>query len=61
MARRKLTVKSENWSEKPFDISRGSDDDFYAVVVELEQNGCRGWGEATPTEHYQELSLTNIG
>ena len=54
MSIRKLTVKTENWSEEPFAISRGSDDNFDAVVVELEQNGCRGWGEATPTEHYQE-------
>ena len=54
MSSRKLTVKTENWSEEPFAISRGSDDNFDAVVVELEQNGCRGWGEATPTEHYQE-------
>ena len=54
MSSRKLTVKTENWSEEPFAISRGSDDNFDAVVVELEQNPCRGWGEATPTEHYQE-------
>ena len=54
MSNRKLTVKTENWSEEPFAISRGRDDNFDAVVVELEQNGCRGWGESTPTEHYQE-------
>ena len=54
MSSRKLAVKTENWSEEPFAISRGCDDNFDAVVVKLEQNGCRGWGEATPTEHYQE-------
>ena len=57
MSSRKLAVKTENWSEEPFAISRGSDDNFDAVVVELKQNGCRGWGEATPTEHYQESVL----
>ena len=54
MSSRKLTVKTENWSEEPFAISRGSDNNFDVVVVELEQNGCRGCGEATPTEHNQE-------
>ena len=54
MSSRKLTVKTENWSEEPFAISRGSDDNFDVVVVELEQNSCRGFGEATPTEHNQE-------
>ena len=67
MSSRKLTVKTENWSEEPFAISRGSDNNFDVVVVELEQNGCRGCGEATPTEHNQEsvsqseMLIENIG
>ena len=54
MTERKLNVHSENWSEEPFAISRGIDDNFDVVVVELEQNGFKTWGEATPTEHYNE-------
>ena len=54
MPERILNVHTENWSEEPFAISRGVDDNFDVVVVELEQNGCKGWGEATPTEHYNE-------
>ena len=54
MTERKLNVHSENWSEEPFAISRGIDDNFDVVVVELEQNDFKAWGEATPTEHYNE-------
>ncbi len=54
MTERKLNVHSENWSEEPFAISRGIDDNFDVVVVELEQNGFKAWSEATPTEHYNE-------
>lgn len=54
MTERKLNVHSENWSEEPFAISRGIEDNFDVVVVELEQNGFKAWGEATPTEHYNE-------
>mgnify|MGYP001351835104 CR=1 FL=1 len=61
MSSRKLTVKSENWSEEPFAISRGSEDNFDTVLVILEQNGCRGRGEASPTEHYHEsISQTEM-
>ena len=44
MPERILNVHTENWSEEPFAISRGVDDNFDVVVVELEQNGCKGWG-----------------
>ena len=54
MTERKLNVHSENWSEEPIAKSRGIDDNFDVVVVELEQNGFKAWGEATPTEHYNE-------
>ena len=54
MPERILKVYSENWREEPFAISRGIDDNFDVVVVELEQNGLKAWGEATPTEHYNE-------
>ncbi|MBC8259932.1 MAG: dipeptide epimerase [SAR324 cluster bacterium] len=54
MPERTLNVHSENWSEEPFAISRGIDDNFDVVVVQIEQNGFKGWGEATPTEHYNE-------
>ena len=54
MPKRMLNVHSENWSEEPFAISRGIDDNFDVVVVQLEQNGFKAWGEATPTEHYNE-------
>ena len=54
MPERILKIHSENWREEPFAISRGIDDNFDVVVVELEQNGFKAWGEATPTEHYNE-------
>ena len=49
-----LNVYSENWSEEPFAISRGLEDNFDVVLVELEQDGLKAWGEATPTKHYNE-------
>jgi len=54
MKTRKLNITTENWSEEPFSISRGYEDNFDVVVVELEQDGLKGWGEGTPTEHYHE-------
>ena len=61
MSSRKLNVRTENWSEEPFAIARGSTDNFDVVVVELEQDDCRGWGEATPTKHYHEsISQTEM-
>ena len=54
MSVRILRVHSENWSEEPFAIARGINDNFDVVVVELEQNGFKARGEATPTEHYNE-------
>ena len=54
MPERILNVHSENWREEPFAISRGIDDNFDVVVVELEQNGFKAWGEATPTKYYNE-------
>ena len=54
MTLRKLKIYSENWSEEPFSISRSYEDNFDVVVVELEQNGIKGWGEGSPTEHYHE-------
>ena len=54
MPEKTLNVHSENWSEEPFAISRGIEDNFDVVVVELEQNGYKAWGEATPTKHYNE-------
>ena len=61
MSSRKLNVRIENWGEEPFAIARGSTDNFDVVVVELEQDDCRGRGEATPTKHYHEsISQTEI-
>ena len=54
MNSRKLKIITENWSEEPFSISRSYEDNFDVVVVELEQNGFKGWGEGSPTEHYHE-------
>ena len=55
MNSRKLNIRTENWREEPFSISRSyEEDDFDVVVVELEQDGFKGWGEGSPTEHYQE-------
>ena len=54
MTSRKLNISTENWSEEPFAISRSYEDNFDVVVVELEQNGVKGWGEGSPTEHYHE-------
>ena len=54
MNSRKLNIRKENWSEEPFSISRSYEDNFNVVVVELEENGVKGWGEGSPTEHYHE-------
>ncbi|MCS5553365.1 MAG: dipeptide epimerase, partial [SAR324 cluster bacterium] len=54
MNSRKLNIRTENWSEEPFSISRSYEDNFDVVVVELEQDGVKGWGEGSPTEHYHE-------
>ena len=54
MNSRKLNIRTENWSEEPFSISRSYEDNFDVVVVELEQDGVKGWGEGSPTEHYNE-------
>ena len=54
MLQRKLKVYSENWLEEPFAISRGYNDNFDVVVVEIEERGFKGWGECTPTKHYDE-------
>jgi L-alanine-DL-glutamate epimerase and related enzymes of enolase superfamily len=54
MSKRNLKVYSENWDEEPFAISRSRSDNFSIVIVELEQNGFKGWGECTPTERYNE-------
>ncbi len=56
---RKLKIYTENWSEEPFSISRSYEDNFDVVVVELEQNGVKGWGEGSPTEHYNESVQQN--
>ena len=54
MNSRKLNIRTENWSEEPFSISRSYEDNFDVVVVELEQDAVKGWGEGSPTEHYKE-------
>ena len=55
MNSRKLNIRTENWREEPFSISRSyEEDNFDVVVVELEQDGFKGCGEGSPTEHYQE-------
>ncbi|MFM2486855.1 N-acetyl-D-Glu racemase DgcA [Celerinatantimonas yamalensis] len=39
---------------RPFIISRGRRDAVDVVRVSIEENGFVGWGECTPTAHYQE-------
>ncbi len=60
MPNRILKVYSENWKEEPFAISRGFSDNFDVIVVEIEQNGFKGWGESTPTKRYNESPEQNI-
>ena len=51
------TVKSypEAWPlHSPFVISRGSRTEAHVVVVEIEQDGLKGIGEATPYARYGE-------
>ena len=60
MSKRVLSVYFENWNEEPFAISRGSSDNFNVVVVKLEQNGFKGWGESSPTERYNESTSQTI-
>lgn len=38
----------------PFVISRGTRVDTTVIVVEIEEDGFKGWGESCPTPHYGE-------
>lgn len=51
----RLTVTRERWPiAGSFTISRGSKTEADVVVVTLEQDGLRGWGECVPYRHYGE-------
>lgn len=55
------TVKCypEAWPlRSPFVISRGSRTEAHVVVVEIEQDGCKGVGEATPYARYGETEAS---
>ncbi len=60
MIQRKLNISSENWSEEPFTIARESSDNFDVVVVELEQDGVKGWGECSPITHYEQSAEQTV-
>lgn len=52
---RTLTCRIERWPlATPFRISRGLKTVAEVVVVELHQDGVRGWGEAVPYARYGE-------
>jgi L-Ala-D/L-Glu epimerase len=51
----RLTVSLESWPiAGAFTISRGSKTMAEVVVVTLERDGARGWGECVPYRHYGE-------
>ena len=52
---KKFTFKAEKFDlHTPFVISRGTRLDTTVIVVEIEENGFKGWGESCPTPHYGE-------
>ena len=52
---RKLSIRSESWPlAAPFRISRGTKVAAEVIVVEIEQAGMRGRGEAVPYARYGE-------
>lgn len=52
---RKFSYRAEKFDlHTPFVISRGSRVDTTVIVVEIEQDGYKGWGESCPTPHYGE-------
>jgi L-alanine-DL-glutamate epimerase-like enolase superfamily enzyme len=51
----RLTIRRERWPiAGAFTISRGSKTEADVVVVTLEKDGARGWGECVPYRHYGE-------
>jgi L-alanine-DL-glutamate epimerase-like enolase superfamily enzyme len=53
----KLTLTRESWPiAGAFTISRGSKTEAEVVVVTLERDGARGWGECVPYRHYGETA-----
>jgi L-Ala-D/L-Glu epimerase len=51
----RLTITREQWPiAGSFTISRGSKTEADVVVVTLEKDGVRGWGECVPYRHYGE-------
>ena len=54
---RSMTVEIQHWPLiNPFVISRGADLTATVVVVCIEENGVRGWGESTPYPRYSETA-----
>lgn len=52
---RKFTFRAEKFElHTPFVISRGTRVDSTVIVVEIEEEGFKGWGESCPTPHYGE-------
>ena len=52
---RRLTVRPERWPlARPFAIARGTKTVADVVVVEIEEEGARGWGECVPYARYGE-------
>ena len=57
----KLTARDERWPiAGAFTIARGSKTEAHVVVVELEDQGARGRGEAVPYARYDETVETTL-
>jgi len=55
MIHRKLSVRPEIWQLKePFRISRGTRSETHVIIVEIEEGGLSGRGEAVPYGRYDE-------
>lgn len=59
---RNFKFKAEKFKlHTPFVISRGARVDTTVIVVEIFENGYKGWGESCPTPHYNESVESVMG
>lgn len=59
---RAIKVYPEAWPlHRPFAIARGTRSQASVVVVELQEEGCKGVGECTPSARYGETEESVIG
>ncbi|MEM7121425.1 MAG: N-acetyl-D-Glu racemase DgcA [Pseudomonadota bacterium] len=58
---RKVEVRSESWPlAQVFRISRGAKTEAQVIVVAVEEDGARGWGEAVPYARYDQTIESSL-